>query len=181
VIPSDPRGIRRPPLTFDAPAHTPYRTALERTLKPSRLKRLGDVLDAHAQRELEKLVERGEGDICTEFASIFSAWVETEWLNLDTDIAPRLATNARSWVAAWRTQAWDDVKKYSDGFYDIARDLLNDRRENPKYDEALQLLLALDLVLTSGVGTQRKTLQLRCCRKGVRTETHWKNSISSDA
>ena len=40
VVPSDPRGLRRPPLNFDAPAHTPFRTALERTVKPARLARL---------------------------------------------------------------------------------------------------------------------------------------------
>ena len=78
VIPSDPRGIRRPPLTFDAPAHTPYRTAIERTLKPARLKRLGEVLEKHAATELAKLTAKGEGNICTEFASIYSAWVECE-------------------------------------------------------------------------------------------------------
>ncbi|MFD0856164.1 hypothetical protein ACFQ07_28250, partial [Actinomadura adrarensis] len=32
VVPSDPRGIRRPPLNFDAPRHTPFRRALNRTL-----------------------------------------------------------------------------------------------------------------------------------------------------
>jgi len=40
VIPSDPRGTRRPPLNYDAPAHTPFKTALERTLKPARIKGL---------------------------------------------------------------------------------------------------------------------------------------------
>ncbi|KAF2395531.1 putative cytochrome P450 [Trichodelitschia bisporula] len=144
VVPSDPRGIRRPPLTFDAPAHTPYRTALDRTLKPARLKRLENILSEHATRELRVLTQRGEGNICTEFAGVYSAWVETEWLNLDSEIAPLLADNAREWVGAWRTQDWDKVKKYSDGFYDIARDLLRARRAEPRNaeeDPASSLLL----------------------------------------
>jgi cytochrome P450 len=34
VIPSDPRGLRRPPLNFDAPHHTPYKkvSLLKKTL-----------------------------------------------------------------------------------------------------------------------------------------------------
>src|SRR4051812_48497844 len=36
VVPSDPRGLRRPPLNFDAPVHTPYRRAIDRTLRRSR-------------------------------------------------------------------------------------------------------------------------------------------------
>jgi cytochrome P450 len=127
------KGIRRPPLTFDAPAHTPYRVALDRTLKAARLKRLEIALEGHAENEMAKIVKNGKGNICVDFAAIYSAWVETEWLNLDKDIAPQLATNAREWVAAWRRQDWVNVKKYSDGFYDIARAVLEDRRKNPRY------------------------------------------------
>jgi cytochrome P450 len=44
VVPHDPRGLRRPPLNFDAPAHTPYRRSLDRTLQRARLARLEPVL-----------------------------------------------------------------------------------------------------------------------------------------
>ncbi|KYG43808.1 hypothetical protein M433DRAFT_145492 [Acidomyces richmondensis BFW] len=47
IVLSDPRGIRRLPLNFDAPAHTPFRIALEGTLKPSRLKRIAVALEKH--------------------------------------------------------------------------------------------------------------------------------------
>ncbi len=40
VVPSDPRGIRRPPLNFDAPRHTPFRRALSRTLSAQRVESL---------------------------------------------------------------------------------------------------------------------------------------------
>jgi cytochrome P450 len=144
VIPSDPRGIRRPPLNFDAPAHTPYRTALDRTLKPSRIKRLESVLEKHAREELAPLLERGHGDICTEFGAMFSAWVETEWLNLDPAAAPRLAETAAAWVNAWREQNGAEVTKNSNVLYGIAREMLAERRENPRdpeSDPASSLLL----------------------------------------
>ncbi|CAI4212790.1 unnamed protein product [Parascedosporium putredinis] len=88
VVPSDPRGIRRPPLNFDAPAHTPFRTALERTVKPTRLRRLAEPLERHAEEELAPLLAAGRGDISTQFGANFVAWVETEWLNLEPEIAP---------------------------------------------------------------------------------------------
>jgi cytochrome P450 len=147
VVPSDPRGIRRPPLNFDAPNHTPYRTALDRTLKPARLKRLEEVLERHAEEELEPLLLRGSGNICTEFGALYSAWVETEWLNLDADLAPKLARTAAAWINAWREQNAEEVTKNSNILYGIARDVLADRRANPRppeEDPASSLLLEKD-------------------------------------
>ena len=144
VVPSDPRGIRRPPLNFDAPAHTPYRTGLDRTLKAARLKRLETALEHHAVEELAPLLKNGTGNICTEFGAMYSAWVETEWLNLDAEIAPKLAKTAAAWVNAWRQQNGEEVTRNSNILYGIARDVLADRRENPRdkeEDPASSLLL----------------------------------------
>ncbi|KAK4149608.1 cytochrome P450 [Chaetomidium leptoderma] len=144
VIPSDPRGLRRPPLNFDVPNHTPYRTALDRTLKPARIKRLTERLEQHAGALLSSLLQRQQGDICTEFAAQFAAWVETEWLNLTPDTAPRLAATASAWVNAWRQMDAEKTTYFSTQLYDIARALLADRREHPQdpeQDPASSLLL----------------------------------------
>jgi len=144
VIPSDPRGMRRPPLNFDAPNHTPYRTALDRTLKPARIKRLADRLEQHARALLSPLLQNQQGDVCTEFGAQFAAWVETEWLNLTPDTAPRLASTASAWVNAWRQMDGEKTTFYSTQLYDIARAVLADRRENPRdpeEDPASSLLL----------------------------------------
>ena len=144
VVPSDPRGIRRPPLNFDAPAHTPFRTALERTLKPTRLSRLAEPLREHAKGELQPLIEQGGGNICTTFAANFVARVEAEWLNLEEGTAPVLAKAASAWLNAWRVQDSEKVTANSTKMYDIARQLLAERRENPRdpeEDPASSLLL----------------------------------------
>lgn len=144
VVPSDPRGIRRPPLNFDAPAHTPFRTALERTLRPSRLARIAPALEMHAENELRPLLERGHGDISAEFGASFVAWVEAEWLNLDPEVAPKLAKTAAAWLKAWRLQDAETTVANSTRMYDIARALLEDRRQNPRdpeEDPASSLLL----------------------------------------
>jgi cytochrome P450 len=143
VIPSDPRGTRRPPLNTDPPVHTPYRTAIDRTLKASRLCRLEHVLEQHARREWKVLVERGQGDVAAEFGANFSAWVEVTWLNLEDESAPMLAKTAAAWVNAWREQQKEDVKFHSEKLYDMARELFKDRRENlrdPENDPASSLL-----------------------------------------
>jgi cytochrome P450 len=143
VIPSDPRGTRRPPLNTDPPVHTPYRTAIDRTLKPSRLRRLEDTLKAHAQREWKVLAERGRGDVAAEFGAKFAAWVEVTWLNLEDESAPMLAKTAAAWVNAWREQQKEDVKFHSEKLYEMARALFRDRRESlrdPENDPASSLL-----------------------------------------
>jgi cytochrome P450 len=131
VVPSDPRGLRRPPLNFDAPAHTPYRKALDRTLQRSRIAKLEPRLRAHAARELAPMVERGSGDVAQEFGARFPAWVTTEWLNLPDEIAPRLADTATAWIRAWRRMDGPVVNEMSERMYGIARDLVRSRREAP--------------------------------------------------
>ncbi|KAK3315611.1 cytochrome P450 [Apodospora peruviana] len=135
VIPSDPRGLRRPPLNFDAPAHTPYRTALDRTLKPARVKRLAAPLERHAEVLLAPLLTAKGGNICTEFATDFAAWVETEWLNLEPETAPKLARTASAWVDAWRRMDGEKTTFYSTALYDISRSVLDDRRRSPRDPE----------------------------------------------
>ncbi len=144
VIPSDPRGLRRPPLNFDAPNHTPYRTALDRTLKPARIKRLTPLLEQHAERLLSPMLQSGSGNICTEFAAQFAAWVETEWLNLEPDTAPRLASTASKWVNAWRQMDREKTTHFSTELYGMAQELLANRKKhprNPEEDPASSLLL----------------------------------------
>ncbi|KAH7116124.1 putative cytochrome P450 [Dendryphion nanum] len=136
VIPSDPRGTRRPPLNTDPPVHTPYRTAIDRTLKAARLKRLEPLLEQHARREFEELVDRGHGDAAAQFGANFAAWVEVTWLNLSDESAPVLAKTAAAWVNAWREQNKSEVRFHSEKLYDMARELFRDRRESPRDAES---------------------------------------------
>lgn len=131
VVPSDPRGLRRPPLNFDAPAHTPYRRALDKTLQRRRLIRLEPALRRHARAALAPMLERGGGDIAEEFGVLFPAWMTTEWLNLEPDTAPTLAETSFAWVTAWREQDAATVNTMSERMYDIARDLVARRLREP--------------------------------------------------
>ncbi|WP_403024538.1 cytochrome P450 [Salinibacterium sp. GXW1014] len=132
VVPSDPRGIRRPPLNFDAPAHSPFRRALDRTLHHSRLERIEAKLQEHAAREITPFIEAGTSDICQGFGTIYPAFTAAEWLNLDHDDVYRLASTASEWVDAWRRQDGELVTERSNEMYDMARALVADRKANPR-------------------------------------------------
>src|SRR5579875_567953 len=147
VVPSDPRGIRRPPLNFDAPAHTPFRTALERTLGRERLAAMAPRLRAHAIAQLEPLLRSGEGDIAKQFGTTYPAFVAAEWLNLKESEVWQLAETASIWVDAWRRQDAETVTDKSNAMYAMARALVADRRANPRpitEDPASSLLAATD-------------------------------------
>ena len=135
VVPSDPRGIRRPPLNFDAPAHTPFRRALDRTLHASRIARIEPRLREHAAREIGPLLEAGSGDICRTYGTTYPAFVVAEWLNLEHDDVYRLADTASLWVDAWRRQDGALVTRKSEEMYAMARALVADRKARPREPE----------------------------------------------
>jgi len=132
VVPSDPRGIRRPPLNFDAPAHTPFRKALERTLDRDRLAALEPRLREHAVRELEPLLRAGSGDISRQFGTTYPAFVAAEWLNLPETKVYELAATASVWVDAWRRLDAETVTSKSNEMYAMARELVAERRRSPR-------------------------------------------------
>lgn len=132
VVPSDPRGTRRPPLNFDAPLHTPYRRALDRTLGKRRLDRMLPAIREHARRELQPLLDRGRGDLALEFGSVYPACVAGEWLNLEASVVRELGAVASRWVQAWRVRDADTVNRTSAWMYDLAAGLVADRRRHPR-------------------------------------------------
>lgn len=132
VVPSDPRGIRRPPLNLDAPAHSPFRRALDRTLHRSRLEQLEPRLRVHAEREFGRFLADGGGDICVGFGTLYPAYTAAEWLNLDPSDVPRLAETSSMWVDAWRRQDGALVTAKSEEMYAMARALVADRTAHPR-------------------------------------------------
>lgn len=111
------------------------------------MKRLEPLLEQHAERQLQKLLDKGHGDICGDFGGKYCAGIEKEWLNLSDEGAKHLEDNVYPFVQSWRTGDWEAVKKASDGFYVIARDVMADRRQtlrDPEEDPASSLLLEKD-------------------------------------
>jgi cytochrome P450 len=135
VIPNMSLGKRRPPLGKDPPEHTPFRRALDKTLRGSRIVALEPALRRHASRELDRIVTAGSGDISSDFATIYPAWTQVEWLNLDPEHAPLLAEVARLYNIAWRSEDMAAVAQTSGRLYDVATAVVRDRQCNPRPPE----------------------------------------------
>lgn len=132
VVPSDPRGIRRPPLNFDAPRHTPFRRALSRTLSPGRVAALSERIGERAHAIFEDFADGPDDDISRTFGTLLPAYAEALWLNLEDERITWLAQTATAWVDAWRRQDGAAVTRHSEEMYDVARWLVADRRRNPR-------------------------------------------------
>lgn len=132
VVPSDPRGIRRPPLNFDAPRHTPFRRALTRTLAPGRVAALSERISERAGALFEEFVAGEDDELTRSFGTLLPAYAEAMWLNLDPERVTWLAQTATAWVEAWRRQDGEAVSLHSERMYEVARWLVADRRENPR-------------------------------------------------
>lgn len=132
VVPSDPRGIRRPPLNFDAPRHTPFRRALSRTLSPGRVAALSERIGERAHALFEDFADGSDDDISRTFGTLLPAYAEALWLNLEDERITWLAQTATAWVDAWRRQDGAAVTRHSEEMYDVARWLVADRRRNPR-------------------------------------------------
>ncbi|WP_413249256.1 cytochrome P450 [Sinomonas flava] len=132
VVPSDPRGIRRPPLNFDAPAHTPFRRALSRTLGPARVESILGELGPVARGLWEDFRAGRDPDVCRSFGTLLPAHAAARWLNLDGERVPWLASTATEWVDAWRRQDAEEVTRRSEEMYDVARWLVEDRVSAPR-------------------------------------------------
>ncbi|MFJ2506769.1 cytochrome P450 [Arthrobacter citreus] len=132
VVPSDPRGIRRPPLNFDAPRHTPFRRALSRTLSPGRVAALSERIGERAHALFEDFADGPDDDISRTFGTLLPAYAEALWLNLEDERITWLAQTATAWVDAWRRQDGAAVTRHSEEMYDVARWLVADRGRNPR-------------------------------------------------
>lgn len=135
VVPSMALSVRRPPFAKDPPEHTPYRRALDRTLRPERIEALEPALRAHATRELERMIAAGGGDMSQDFATIYPAWIAAEWLDLPGEWVDDLADVGRLYNVAWRGMDVAAVKATSERLYGFARALVADRQRRPRIPE----------------------------------------------
>jgi len=142
VVPKVAFTGRRPPLHLDPPAHTPYRKALNPLLSNDAVARLEAPIRRIASHLIEGLLSRSRADICADFSSHLTIRVFAHWMNLEPDLAERLSEIGRSYNVAVQSAQDEQVRLTSLELYDIARQLLEDRRVNPR-DASLDPVSAL--------------------------------------
>jgi cytochrome P450 len=165
VVPKVAFTGRRPPLHLDPPEHTPYRKALNPLLSKECSEGFADRTRELASALLAPMVQRGGGDICTEFSSYLPVQVFGEWMRMPKDWLPTLHERGRSFVLSVHQNNPDGMKDTSLKLYELARAMIALRKENPQ-DPAVDPTSALLAARLDGqplpedllVGTVRQVL-----------------------
>ncbi len=84
-IPEPGGGLFAPPLTTDPPAHTSHRNLLQPFFTPRKLAELEPFIRAEARSLVNRLAERGEGDVVEDFAEHLTITVLAKILDVPRD------------------------------------------------------------------------------------------------
>jgi cytochrome P450 len=131
VVPKVAFTGRRPPLHLDPPEHTPYRKALNPLLSERRIKQFEPKIREICGRLLDKMVAKQGGDICAEFSARMPIEVFAHWMNLPPTQADALAEVGRRYNIAVQSNDIDATRETSLKLYEMARDLVKQRKESP--------------------------------------------------
>jgi cytochrome P450 len=132
VVPRVATTQRRPPLHLDPPGNVPYRNAITRLMTPAKLHPWRTKIEREVEELLAPLVARGEGDICREFSFILPIAVLADFFRLPEGNARRIRIVGSEFNMALQRRDDENVRKYSDELYGIARQLIEDRKAEPQ-------------------------------------------------
>jgi cytochrome P450 len=91
---------------------------------------------------LDPLIARGRGDICEDFSAHLPIQVFAQWMNITPERAERLRQVGKAFNVAVQSNIDDVVKETSLQLYDIARELIAERKAQPM-DVAVDAVSAL--------------------------------------
>jgi len=128
-----PAGGR--PLHLDPPEHTPYRRALNPLLADDKVAKLEPVTRHIVVKLLTPLLDRGKGDICLDFSSYLPVHVFGEWMNMAEDKLDTLHRAGRAFNVAVQSGIDETMKKTSLELYELAREIIAERKANPRDPE----------------------------------------------
>ena len=132
IVPSSSSTARTPPLHFDPPHHTPYRRALDRALSRGRVESLEPSIRKHATKLIDDFISMGEGDFVEHVGSWLPVLVFGDWMGLTEEQTHRMWSLGRTYIRAWVDFDKDRVMQTVAGFAEIAKEVVEDRRQNPK-------------------------------------------------
>lgn len=147
VVPKVATTGRRPPLHLDPPDHTPYRRAIAPLLTARKVGRLEPTIRNICGELLDPLIAQGSGDICDEFSSRMPVLVFAHWMNLPPEQVERLGRWGKKFNVAVQTADMAATKDASDALYQMAREIIADRKAHPldpSTDVTTALLAARD-------------------------------------
>ncbi len=131
VVPKVAFTGRRPPLHLDPPEQTPYRAALNPLLSAERVALLEPMVREIITQDWAPLLARRGGDICADFSARFPVRVFGRWMNLDEELQSRLMQAGPEFIRAVQAARPDLMKDTSLVLYEMAREVIRQRREQP--------------------------------------------------
>jgi len=131
VVPKVATTGRRPPLHLDPPEHTPYRRAIAPLLTSRKVERLRPFIEATCRALLAPMVAKGGGDICEEYSSQMPVRTFAQWMNLPDDQVERLSHWGKQFNVAVQSADAAASMEASTALYDIARELIGERKAAP--------------------------------------------------
>lgn len=147
VVPKVAFTGRRPPLHLDPPEHTPYRRALNPLLSRERSLALEPAIRQITGELLEPLIASGQGDICGQFSSHLPVHVFGAWMNIEGAWLETLHEAGRAFILSVHLNDEEKMKETSLRLYEMARELIVERRSAPmpvEQDPTSALLAARD-------------------------------------
>ncbi|MFD1912172.1 cytochrome P450 [Halodurantibacterium flavum] len=131
VVPRVATSGRRPPLHLDPPEHTPYRRAIMPLFRPERMTFWEPVVRRLVSGLLAPLVEAGKCDICVDFSYRLPIFVLAEFFHIPAAQAERIRDIGADFNRALQVRDTAMLEKTSLFLYDVARDIIALRKEEP--------------------------------------------------
>lgn len=131
VVPKVAFTGRRPPLHLDPPEHTPYRRALSPFFTNEKMTKLEPALRSIVIDLMAPYIEAGGGDICADFTHRLPGYAFAEFFNLTTELSMKIKEVTAIYDKALQEANDDLVKKTSLHLYEIARDIIAERKRRP--------------------------------------------------
>jgi cytochrome P450 len=131
IVPRNPASGRRPPMHYDPPEHTAFRTAINPAFRKDRLARLEPGLRADVAELVAAAVEARHLDGFVDLASPLCARSVMALLNVPEHLAEPIATHGAAFEHAQFRFDAETVEAENQILYDLARQLVAHRREHP--------------------------------------------------
>src|SRR5262245_48014580 len=131
VVPKVAFTGRRPPLHLDPPEHTPYRQALNPFFTAEKMTRIEPALRRITVDLLAPYIAAGGGDICADYTHKLPGYIFAEFFNLSNELSMSIREVTTIYDKALQEANDELVKETSLRLYEIARQIIADRKANP--------------------------------------------------
>ncbi|WP_276352172.1 cytochrome P450 [Cohnella caldifontis] len=145
VVPKVAFTGRRPPLHLDPPEHSVYRRLINRFFTKEKMARIEPLVQRDTEELAKALIGGHTVEIAADYSHKIPAHVFAHFFNLPVELSAKIKEISTAYVKA--IMEFDDqekVKRLSLGLYDIAREVIAERRRKPMSpdDDLTSALLA---------------------------------------